>query len=188
MSFMIYPTGSYSNYPRESYKPADLSTEAQLAFRDRIARAAKWWGLGEDDTEEAVSQFYLHWLARDYGKTDIPRGDHSRAMASTLAYAKKSHFHGFTGQRRQATGKRVPIGSDGLPVKMSVRKAAEPELAYMERRKASMIPGPDCAAIARDTLENRPGSKTSRKVAELAQRLKMHPSVLLDTAFGFNAE
>jgi hypothetical protein len=186
--FMIYPVGSFSNYPRQTYNPADLATAGHLSFRARIARAARWWGLGEDDTEEAVSQVYLYWLSRDYATTDIPRGDHSRAMASTLAYAKKSHFHGFTGQRRQARGKRVERGSDGLPVKQSVRRAGEAEMAYRQRRREAMIPGPDCAAVARDTLENRPGSQTSRKVASLAQRLGMHPSDVIDVAFGFNAE
>jgi len=179
---MIYPIGSYSMYPRQTYDPADLATDGHLSFRSRIARAARWWGLGEDDTEEAVSQFYLHWLSRDYTTTDIPRGDHSRAMASTLAYAKHSHFHGFTGQRRQARGKRVERGSDGLPMRQSVRLAGETEMAYRQRRREAMIPGPSASMEAMERLATR--GPSGRKAVKIAEKLGVSVAGLVRALYG----
>jgi len=184
---MFYAVGSYSVYPRQTYNPADLPPEGQVALRERIVRAAKWWGLDDDAAEEAGSQFYAHWLSRRWGATDIPRGDHARAIASVLAYAKKSHWHGFTGQRRQARGKRAERGSDGRIVKQSVARAGQAELALRERLRERCNPTPESVAIAAERIATSP--KYGRKAYRLAQRLGL-PGVreLVREACGFSAE
>ena len=184
---MFYPNGAHSVWPMEAYSPADLSPDGHVALRERIVRAAKWWGMDDDAAEEAGSQFYAHWLGRSWGRTNIPRGDHWRSVASVLAYAKRSHFHGFTGQRRQARGKRVERGSDGLPVKASIAKACAAELAQRERMRERANPTPDSVAVACERMANTPCH--SRKAYRLAKALGL-PGVreLVREACGFAAE
>lgn len=182
-----YAVGSTCNYPREAYRPADLPVHLHMAWRERIVRKALWWGMAEDAAEEAGSQFYAHWLGRNWGKTDIPRGDHGRAFASVLAYAKRSHFHGFTGQRRQARGKRVERGADGLPIKATIMKACAAELAQQERMRERNNPTPDSVAMACERIAHAPAH--GRKAYRLAKRLGL-PGVreLVREACGFAAE
>lgn len=183
---MFYVTGSYSVFPRQAYTPADLTVEGHLALRERIRRAAIWWGMDEEAAEEAASQFYAHYLGRNWGTTDIPRGDHARATASILSYAKLSHFHGFTGQRRQARGKRVERGSDGLPIKRSVRKACAAELAQRERMRQRNLPLPQDAAVGLERIQASPALR--RKAERLAQRLGVSVDAMIREACGFAAE
>lgn len=184
---LTYAIGSFSHYPKQAYRPADLPAEYHMSLRQRIVRAARWWGLEEEAAEEAGSQFYAHWLGRNWGESDIPRGDHARAIASVLAYAKRSHFHGFTGQRRNARGKRVERGSDGLPVKVSVQKACQSELAMRERLRERCNPTPESVAVAVERIATAPAH--SRKAYRLAKRLGL-PGVreLVREACGFAAE
>lgn len=181
---MIYPIGSYSAFPRQAYNPADLPPEGHVAIRERLIRAALWWGLDEDSAEEAASQFYAHWLCRNWGATDIPRGDHARAVASVLAYAKRSHWHGFTGQRRQARGKRAERGSDGRVVKQSVHKACKAELAMRERLRQRNNPTPESVAVAVERIAQTP--QHSGKAYRLAVSIGL-PGVreLVRVACGF---
>jgi hypothetical protein len=182
-----YAIGSFSYWPKQAYRPSDLPATLHVALLARIVRAAKWWGMDDEAAEEAGSQFYAHWLGRNWGKSDIPRGDHGRAMASVLAYAKRSHFHGFTGQRRNARGKRVERGSDGLPVKVSIRKACAAELAMRERLRERCNPTPDSVAMAVERIAGTPVH--SRKAYRLAKRIGL-PGVreLVLEACGFPAE
>jgi hypothetical protein len=171
----------------EAYDPHDLPPLGHEAVRQRIVRAARWWGLGEDAAEEAGSQFYAHWLSRRWGTTGIGRGDHYRAIASVLAYARRSHFHGFSGQRRQARGKRVERGSDGLPVKGSIRKACAEELAQQERLRQRNNPTPESVAVAVERMALTPCH--SRKAYRLARRLGLQDvRSLVREACGFTAE
>ena len=153
---MIYPVGAYSVWPMLPYNPADLPADGHVAIRSRIVRAARWFGLNEEAAEEAGSQFYAHWLGRKWERTGIPRGDHWRSVASVLAYAKRSHFHGFTGQRRVARGRRVERGSDGKPVKMSVRRACAAELENRQRLRERNQPTPEGVAIAMERIGQSP--------------------------------
>lgn len=182
-----YAIGSFSYWPKQAYRPSDLPAPLHVALLARIVRAAKWWGMDDEAAEEAGSQFYAHWLGRNWGKSDIPRGDHGRAMASVLAYAKRSHFHGFTGQRRNARGKRVERGSDGLPVKVSIQKACAAELAMRERLRERCNPTPDSVAMAVERIAGTPVH--SRKAYRLAKRIGL-PGVreLVREACGFPAE
>jgi hypothetical protein len=169
------------------YNPTDLPPEDHAAIRERLVRDARRDGLGEEAAEEAASQFYCHWLARQWAKLKIPRGDHARAYYSVRAYARRSHWHGFTGQRRAARGKRVPLGSDGKPVKMSVAKIAAGELQARERAKARAAFGPASVAEAAERIANSPA--LGRKAYRLAKRLGL-PGVreLVREACGFAAE
>lgn len=182
-----YPIGSYSVWPMAAYSPQDLDAAGHVALRERIIRAARWFGLGEDEAEEAGSLFYAHWIGRDWSRSSVPRGDHARAAASILAYAKRSHFHGFTGQRRQARGKRVERGADGLPVRQSVRKACQAELAQRERMRERNNPTPDAVAIACERIAG--AAVHSRKAYRLAKRIGL-PGIreLVREACGFCPE
>lgn len=184
---MFYATGSYSVYPRQAYNPADLPPEGHVALRERIIRAARWWGMGEEAAEEAGSQFYAHWLSRNWGRSDIPRGDHARAAASVLSYAKRSHFHGFTGQRRNRQGKHVPRDSAGNKVKMTPHKACAAELAQRERLRERNNPTPDSVAMACERMARTP--MHAGKAYRLAKSLGL-PGVreLVREACGFAAE
>jgi hypothetical protein len=143
--------------------------------------------LEEEAAEEAGSQFYAHWLGRNWGLSDIPRGDHARAIASVLSYAKRSHFHGFTGKRRNYQGKNIPRGSDGLPLKVTPHKACEAELAMRARLRERCNPTPESVAVAVERIANAPAH--SRKAYRLAKRLGL-PGVreLVKEACGFAAE
>lgn len=155
--------------------------------RNRIIAAARWWGLDEEAAEEAGSQFYFHFMARAWGETNIARGDHFRAVASVLAYAKRSHFHGFTGQRRQYRGRHAPRDAAGNVVKVSIRKACAAELAQRERLRQRANPTPESVAIAVERIAHAPAH--SRKAYRLAKRMGL-PGVreLVREACGFSAE
>jgi hypothetical protein len=181
---MFTMIGMKCDWPMQTYSPADLPAEYHMDVRSRIVRAARWWGLDEEAAEEAGSQFYAHWLARNWAATGIGKGDHARAIASVLAYAKRSHFHGFTGQRRNARGKRVERGADGHPVKASIRKACAAELAMLARLKERSQPTPESVAVAAERIATTPAH--SRKAYRLAKRLGL-PGVreLVREACGF---
>jgi hypothetical protein len=169
------------------YDPADLPGEDHLAIRERLVRDARRDGLGEEAAGEAGSQFYAHWLGRDWARLSIPRGDHARAYYSVRAYARKSHWHGFTGQRRAARGKRVPLGSDGKPVKMTVRAIAEGEIQARERARERAAYTPPMVAEAIERIGRSPA--LGRKAYRLAKRIGL-PGVreLVREACGFAAE
>lgn len=178
------PIGAHCVWPFQPYSPSDLSSEEHAAVRERFARDAAWDGLGEDAADEAGSAFYLHWLSRRWATRPIPRGDHQRAYYSVRAYARRSAWAGFTGNRRQSTARRVPLGSDGKPVKMSVHRACAAELALRERMRERCNPTPDSVAIAVERISRTPVH--SRKACRLAKRLGL-PGVreLVREACGF---
>lgn len=180
-------TGACCAWPMEAYNPADLPGEDHAAIQERFYRDARRDGLGEDDAREAASQFYLHWLARAWARLPIPRGDHARAYYSVRAYARRSFWHGFTGQRRQARGKRIPRGSDGKPVKMSVKAIAEGEIQARERARERAAYTPAMVAEAVERIAKSPA--LGRKAYRLAKRLGL-PGVreLVREACGFAAE
>jgi hypothetical protein len=169
------------------YDPSDLPGEDHLAIMEKLVRDARRDGLGEEAAEEAGSQFYAHWLGRNWGARQIPRGDHARAYFSVRAYARKSGWHGFTGNRRQSVAKRVPRGSDGKPVKMSVGKIAEEKIQARERAKARAQFTPASVAEAVERIAHSPAF--GRKAYRLAKRLGL-PGVreLVREACGFSAE
>jgi hypothetical protein len=179
--------GASCVWPMQPYNPADLSPGQHVTLREGFRIAALRDGLSEDAADEAASQFYAHWLGRNWGRLAIPRGDHARAFYSVRAYARRSHWHGFTGQRRQARGKRVPRDSAGNPVKVSVARACAAELAMRERLRERCNPTPESVAIACERIAKTPAH--SRKAYRLAKRLGL-PGVreLVREACGFPAE
>lgn len=183
----LAPVGAACAWPMQPYAPADLSPDGHLEIQERLYRDARRDGLGEDAAREAASQFYLHWLARKWGKLAIPRGDHARAYYSVRAYARKSFWHGFTGGRRQSIGRRVPMGSDGRPVKMSVKAMSVAELASRDRARERAAYTPDMVAAAVERIAHSPA--LGRKAYRLAKRLGL-PGVreLVLEGLGFAAE
>jgi len=174
-------------YPRQAYSPADLNPAQHTTIWKGFYAAALADGLGEDAAEEAAAQFYAHWLGRNWGRLEIARGDHARAFYSVRAYARRSHWHGFTGQRRQCRGKRVPLGSDGKPVKVTVATMGAAELAMRERLRERCNPTPESVAVAVERIAKAPAH--SRKAYRLAKSLGL-PGVreLVREACGFAAE
>lgn len=177
--------GACCAWPMEPYNPADLPGEDHAAIQERLYRDATRDGLGEDDAREAASRFYLHWLARNWAGRKVPRGDHARAYYSVRAYARRSGWHGFTGERRQARGKRVPRGSDGKPVKMSVKAIGEGEIQARERARARAAYTPAMTAEAVERIATSPA--LGRKAYRLAKRLGL-PGVreLVREGLGFS--
>jgi len=157
--------GASCAYPREAYRPADLTGEQHMGIREGLYRTARYDGLDEEAAEEAASQFYLHWLARDYTSLPYARGDHMRAYYAIRAYARRSQWRGFTGQRRAKN-----------------RQASAEMLAMRERRLQSAIPRPDALTMARETVERMPNGPIGRRLASLSR--KQSAADLLATAYG----
>ena len=157
--------GASCAYPREAYRPADLTGEQHMGIREGLYRTARYDGLDEEAAEEAASQFYLHWLARDYTSLPYARGDHMRAYYAIRAYARRSQWRGFTGQRRAKN-----------------RQQSAEMLAMRERRLQSAIPRPDALTMARETVERMPNGPIGRRLASLSR--KQTAADLLATAYG----
>ena len=157
--------GASCAFPREAYKPADLTGPQHMALREGLYRTARYDGLDEDAADEAASQFYLHWLARDYNALPYARGDHMRAYYAIRAYARRSQWRGFTGQRRAKN-----------------RQASVEMLAMRERRLQAAIPRPDALAMAREKVEQMPNGPIGRRLASLSR--KQSAADLLATAYG----
>ena len=157
--------GACCAFPRETYNPADLTADQHMGLREGLYRTARYDGLDEEAAEEAASQFYLHWLARDYSKLPYARGDHMRAYYAIRAYARRSQWRGFTGQRRAKN-----------------RQASAEMLAMRERRLQSAIPRPDALAMAREKVDQMPNGPIGRRLASLSR--KQSAADLLATAYG----
>jgi hypothetical protein len=185
MNLYFCHTGACCAWPMEAYDPADLPPEDHTAIREKFVRDAIRDGIGPEEAEEVGSQFYLHWLGRDWGRRDIPRGDHARAYFSVRAYARRSAWHGFTGNRRQSRSKRIERGSDGLPVKRSVAKVAAGEIQAREQARARAAYTPASVAESVERIANSPA--LGRKAYRLAKRLGL-PGVreLVREACGFS--
>ena len=157
--------GASCAFPREAYRPSDLTADQHMGLREGLYRTARYDGLAEEAAEEATSQFYLHWLARDYAKLPYARGDHMRAYYAIRAYARRSQWRGFTGQRRAKN-----------------RQASAEMLAMRERRLQAAIPRPDALTMARETVEQMPNGPIGRRLASLSR--KASAADLLATAYG----
>jgi hypothetical protein len=164
-SSLTIADGASCAFPRETYSPADLTAEQHMGLREGLYRTGRYDGLDEEAAEEAASQFYLHWLARDYSKLPYARGDHMRAYYAIRAYARRSQWRGFTGQRRAKN-----------------RQASAEMLAMRERRLQSAIPRPDALTMARETVERMPNGPIGRRMASLSR--KQSAADLLATAYG----
>jgi hypothetical protein len=171
MSMQVYfgHIGARCAWPMETYNPADLPPEDHAAIQERFTRDARRDGLSDDAAEEAGSVFYLHWLERKWASRQIPRGDHARAYYSVRAYARRSAWHGFTGERRQSGSKRIERGSDGKPVKRSVGKVALAVIEARERARARANYTPAMVAEAVERIATSPA--LGRKARTLAQRI-----------------
>lgn len=179
--------GAGCAWPMEAYDPSDLPGEDHAAIQERFYRDARRDGMGEDKAREAAHQFYFHWLTRKWRTRDIPRGDHARAYYSVRAYARRSCWHGFTGERRQARGKRIPRGSDGRPVRMSVKAVGEEELASRERARQRAYYTPAMVAEAIERIGRSP--LLGRKAYRLARKIGLRGvRELVLEACGFAAE
>ena len=135
----IVADGAYCQFPRQTYSPADLPAEAHVAFREWLFRSARYDGLGEEAAEEAASRMYLHWLARDYSRCDIGRGDHLRSMYAVRRYARRSLWQGFTGQRR---ARKAKVTAEAI--------------AKRERLRERNQPTPEGVAIAMERIGQSP--------------------------------
>jgi hypothetical protein len=164
-STLTIGNGASCAFPREAYNPADLTGEQHMGIREGLYRTARYDGLDEDAADEAASQFYLHWLARDYTRLPYARGDHMRAYYAIRAYARRSQWRGFTGQRRAKN-----------------RQASVEMLAMRERRLQAAIPRPDALTMARETVETMPNGPIGRRLASLSR--KQSAADLLATAYG----
>jgi hypothetical protein len=164
-SALTIGNGASCAFPRETYNPADLTGDQHMGLREGLYRTARYDGLDEDAADEAASQFYTHWLARDYSKLPYARGDHMRAYYAIRAYARRSQWRGFTGQRRAQN-----------------RQASAEMLAMRERRLQSAIPRPDALTMARETVEKMPNGPIGRRLASLSR--KQSAADLLATAYG----
>lgn len=159
--------GSSCAFPREAYRPSDLTGEQHMALREGLYRTARYDGLDEDAADEAASQFYAHWLARDYTSLPYARGDHMRAYYAIRAYARRSQWRGFTGQRRAAK-----------------RSQTVEMIAATERARERAIPRPDALAMARETVETMPNGPIGRRLASLSR--KAGAADLLAEAYGID--
>lgn len=164
-STLTIGNGASCVFPRETYSPADLTADQHMGLREGLYRTARYDGLDEEAAEEAASQFYTHWLARDYSKLPYARGDHMRAYYAIRAYARRSQWRGFTGQRRAQN-----------------RQASAEMLAMRERRLQADIPRPDALTMARETVETMPNGPIGRRLASLSR--KQSAADLLATAYG----
>ncbi len=157
-------------YPREAYRPSDLRGEQHKALWDMLRIAASFDGLDPEAAEEAASKMYAHWLARNYGQCDIARGDHARAYWAIRRYAKRSHWQGFTGQRRD---RKAALTAENLAMRERVR----------ERNQST----PASVAVAVERIAHSPAY--GRKAYRLAKKIGL-PGVreLVREACGFGAE
>lgn len=168
--FQFHAIGSFCQFPREAYRPADLTGGEQMAIRARLQRDARLDGLREEEAEEAAAAMFCHWYARNYGRCNIARGDHARAYYAVRRYARLSNWKGFTGQRRSRKA-----------------KVTAEAIALRERMRQRNNPTPDSVAMACERMANTPCH--SRKAYRLAKSLGL-PGVreLVREACGFSAE
>ena len=162
--------GAACAFPREAYRPSDLTGEQMLNLKRRLQREAGFDGLDDDAAEEAADRMFFHWFTRNYGKCAIGRGDHARAYYAIRKYARLSRWQGFTGQRR-------------------ARKAAVTAevIAMRERLRERNQPTPESVAVAVVLIARTPCH--SRKAYRLAKRIGV-PGVreLVREACGFGGE
>jgi len=158
------------HYPKQTYRPDDLTGEQQEALLRLFRLQALCDGMGDEAAEEAASVFFLHWRTRDYSRCDIARGEHARAYYAIRRYARLSNWQGFNGQRR---AKRRTI-TEGM-------------LAMRERMRERSNPTPESVAIAVERIAKTP--KHGGKAYRLAKALGL-PGVreLVREACGFSAE
>lgn len=157
-------------YPREAYRPDDLTGEQHKAIWEMLRTAASFDGLDSEAAEEAASKMYLHWLTRNYGRCDIARGDHARAYWGVRRYAKLSRWQGFTGQRRD---RKAALTAENLSMRERIR----------ERNQST----PASVAVAVERIANSPAY--GRKAYRLAKKIGV-PGVreLVREACGFGEE
>jgi hypothetical protein len=163
------PVGSMCPWPMQPYCPADLNPAGHVAIWERLYQCASYDGLSEDAAEEAASRFYAHWLSRKYGQTNVARGSHGHAYASTARYARLSGWRGFTGQRRNRKA-----------------KITGEQIASQERLRCRNQPLPTDPAIGVERLLNSPALR--RKAERLASRLGMSAADMVRVACGFCAD
>lgn len=166
----ITTIGQACKWPREAYRPSDLTGDQQAAIRSRLQKDARFDGLDDEAAEEAASAMFFHWFTRNYGRCNIGRGDHARAYYAVRRYARLSRWKGFTGQRR---GRKAKITSENI--------------AMRERLRERCNPTPESVAIAVERMANTPCH--SKKAYRLAKRIGL-PGVreLVREACGFAAE
>lgn len=152
--FKALTTDNCCKWPREAYRPSDLLPHQHEAIRAAYYRSARKDGLSEEDAEEAASWAYSRWFTRDYTKTDIGRGDHLRAYASTRAYARITRWKGVTGCRRQAN-----------------RKISQGIIERKEIARQQHDPRPDAFLCAEDRF--RHSSKLRGQAHKLMRELKL---------------
>lgn len=148
LNFAALMAGNCCAWPRQPYHPADLLPHQHETIRAAFYRAARRDELDEEAAEEAASWSYCYWLARDYAKNEIGRGDHLRAYASIRKYGKLTQWKGVTGHRRQKT-----------------RKTTQGMIERKERTRQAHQPRPDSFASALDRIAHN--SRLMAKVAEL---------------------
>lgn len=167
--FQFHTVGSFCQFPREVYRPADLTGEEQAALCARLERDARLDGLREEEAEEAAHAMLLHWFARNYGRCNIARGDHARAYYAVRRYARLSNWKGFTGQRR---GRKAKVTGEAI--------------AMRERLRQRNLPLPGDAVAGMERIQASPALR--RKAERLARRLGVSVAAMIREACGFSAE
>ena len=167
------------NYPREAYRPDDLTGEQQMALWHMLRNAAASDGLKPEEAEEGASKMFFHWRTRNYAKCGIARGDHAYAYWGVRRYAKLSRWMGFTGLRRNRKGA------------LTAENLAMSESSFgrlMLQRIMGRTPyTPASVAVAVERIANSP--KYGRKAYRLAKKMGL-PGVreLVREACGFGEE
>jgi hypothetical protein len=167
--FQFHTAGSYCQFPRQTYCPADLTGEEQAALCERLERDARLDGLREEEAEEAAHAMFFHWLTRNYGRCNVARGDHPRAYYAVRKYARLSRWKGFTGQRR---GRKAQVTAESI--------------ALRERLRQRNLPLPHDALDGRERIQASPALR--RKAERLAKRLGVSVDAMIREACGFAAE
>ncbi len=166
----FYNVGSVCPFPREVYRPSDLTGEQMTTLREKLEQDARWDGLDPDAAEEAGDRMFFHWMTRNYAACNIARGDHARAYYAIRRYARLSHWQGFTGQRR---ARKAKVTAEAIDMR--------------ERLRERNNPTPESVAIAVERIAKTPCH--SGKAYRLAKRIGL-PGVreLVREACGFAGE
>lgn len=96
----------YCPYPRQAWKPSDLSEEAWKAIAESFYRSAWKDGLPHNEAEEASQNAVLHMLDRIQHWPSVSRGENRKAFYTVRKYFRKSAWKGFTGLRRNNIDKK----------------------------------------------------------------------------------
>ena len=101
---------TYCPYPRQAWRPSDLSGEAWQAITEAFYRSAWKDGLSHDEAEEASQLAVVHMLEKLPGWPSVSRGENRKAFFTVRKYFRKSAWKGFSGLKRDNHKKKRSTG------------------------------------------------------------------------------